>query len=292
MRGPDAGPATGGVTGHGGAGALLVDLDGGEDGVRGDVPEGHVGRGLVVHAVGGAAGELGTEHGDALAELRAEALAADLQVDDGGAAELGQADQVGDDLVPPDLLNLVRSEGQLRHLVHEEHDGNRAKVRRQVPDVGCDLCIRQGDADALLGADELIDPAHVLDERGQEMCRVTRVVGKGGEPRCQRREFHAVLTVDTDERSVPRCEPGHERALIDGLPRFRRTDVECVRDLPVVPVVHFAVFPQGDRHPECIGGKYRGHPHPFEHVVSGHPQLHHAGADLARDDVVEGERVS
>ena len=60
---------------------------------RGDVAERHLGGGFVVDAVADAAGELGAEHGGALAQLGAEALPADLQVDAGGAAELGEADQ-------------------------------------------------------------------------------------------------------------------------------------------------------------------------------------------------------
>src|SRR5690606_37106464 len=169
VRGADAGPAAGRVAGDGDARGVGGDLNRGEDGVRGDVAEGHVRGRFVVDAVGGAAGELGAEHGDSLAEFGAEALAADFEVDAGGAAELGEADQGGDDAVAALLFVLGGEEGEFGDLVDQDHDRHWPQVLAQVPDIGGDLRIRHGDADALLGPDELVDVLHVSDERFEEI---------------------------------------------------------------------------------------------------------------------------
>jgi hypothetical protein len=57
-----------GGPGHGHAGPFGRDGAGGGDRFGGDVAAGHLGGGLVVDAVAGTSGELGAEHGRALAE--------------------------------------------------------------------------------------------------------------------------------------------------------------------------------------------------------------------------------
>ena len=99
----------------------------------GDVAERHLGGGFVVDAVADAAGQLGTEHGRALAQFGAEALAADLQVDAGGAAELGEPDELGDHLVAPLLLLPGGDEEEFGDLVHEQHDGHGPFAARAGP---------------------------------------------------------------------------------------------------------------------------------------------------------------
>lgn len=148
VRSPDAVPASRGVARDGDSSHLRRNLDGSEDGVRGYVAEGHIRRGLVVDTVGGTAGELPAEHGDALAECRAEALSADFQVDAGSAAELGETHQGGDDPVPPLLLLLAGVQGEFGNLVDQDDDRSRTQSVGQIPDVGGDLRVR------LVGADD------------------------------------------------------------------------------------------------------------------------------------------
>ena len=169
VRGADAGPAARGVTGDGQAGQLGRDGAGGADRFGGDVAERHLGGGFVVDAVADPAGELGAEHGRALAQLGAEPLPADLQVDAGGAAELGEADQLGDHLVPPFLVLPGGDEEQFGHLVDEQHDGSRAFALGQAPDVRGDLLVRGAGGDALSGLDQVVAVLHFLDEHREQL---------------------------------------------------------------------------------------------------------------------------
>ena len=238
-----------------------------------------------------AAGELGTEHGDPVAEFGAEALPADLDIDAGSAAELDQAHQRGDDPLAALLLGRVGEQGQFGDLVDQEHDRHRPQVLRQAPQVGGDLPIRSVRADPLFAPDHLIRLRHPFHECFEEVGGGVGVVGQGGEPAGERGEFHTLLAVDTDQGDVLRGEFLDQVALVDGLPRLRRAEVQRVRHLLVVAVEHLPVLPQRDRYPQPLPLDLGGHLHPRQDVVAGHPQLDHTRLHLTGGDAVHRERV-
>lgn len=116
----------GGVTRDGQAGAFRCDGTGSRDRLGCDVAERHLRGCFVVRSVADAAGQLGSQHGHPLAQLGTEALPADLQVDTCRTAELGEANEQGDPLVPAFLVLPSGDEEEFGQLVHEQREGNRA----------------------------------------------------------------------------------------------------------------------------------------------------------------------
>src|SRR5690606_10549870 len=199
VRRTDAGPATGRITHNGKAGQFGRDGTGRVDRFGGDVAERHLRGGFIVDAVADAAGQLCPKHGGALAELGTEALPAHLQVDAGRTTELSKPDELSDHLVPPLFLLPAGDEEEFRHLVDEQHDGCRAFVVRQTPDVRGDQRIRGTRSDTLPRLDQVVARLHLLHQHGQQLGRLYRVGGQGGEPGRERRQLDATLAVSPDE---------------------------------------------------------------------------------------------
>jgi hypothetical protein len=133
--------------------------------------------------------ELGTEHGGALAQVGAEALPADLQVDADRASHLCQPNQRSHDPLAAFLVLLGRDQEQLRDLVHQDDDRHRADCGGQLPHVGDAVPLQQVEA--------------VFHRRDQDSQQRRGVVRGGG----QRRQtgpvgglFDPALAVDADQR--------------------------------------------------------------------------------------------
>src|ERR1019366_4888257 len=173
----------------GDGGCVGGDGAGGAEGGGGEVAEGHGGGFRVVDVVADPPGELCAQGGDAGAEVSADPLPADDQVDAERAAELGDPQQPGGRLADLVFLGLVGHQEQLGDLVHQDHDRHRPDWFGKPPDVACAV-LAAGPHPVSEQADQVVEQIATLAPRG----------GQGRQPRGVGGELDTAFEIEPGQR--------------------------------------------------------------------------------------------
>ena len=133
---------------------------------------------------------------------------------------------------------------------------------------------------------------HLTDERIQQAGRLIRSGGQRRQPGGERRQLYAPLTVDADQRHRKSGQARDEIPLVHALTRLRGAQGQGVRNGLVVADERGSVLPQSDRHHQrTTRPDPAGQPHPMQHVIAGHPQLHEPRPGRDHVHRVHTERV-